>query len=315
MAKEIFNVYGFSVKENTLYEVREKMDSFAPDAYKKEGTSKMLVNRVRNIESGAIFNDLINAWDTGLYPESNILSQAFVDVDVRKIALQNVDKFIVEPLERLQGKGSLRHIDNNEFWDNFKVEVYRGRVFNTASPRELLELYLMLLKKKLTPADKVSHPEFKGSQYTIVDKEAVQSRKEIATESKFEAIGKFEQMLASNRSELISLLQWLNLAVNEDSRDTDLRLVFNNYLDDKNDYFQNTGIFNENVKALGTKAGKDKMYIHSKLKEASLKGKVKTKGRELYINDVLIGTSYKTATEAIIADKDLKKLFTQILED
>lgn len=316
MAKEILNIYGFSIKEDTLYEVREKMDHNAPDGYKKEGTSKMLVNGIKNIESGAVYNDLTNSWDTGLYLESGMLSQAFSDDDVRKNVLSNLKKLVIDPLEKLQGVDTLRHTkDNNEYWDNFRVEIFRGKVFNTKNPRELLELVYMLLKKKLTPSNMLSNPEFIDSQYTIIDKDSVQNKKAERTEKRFEAVGKFEQFLASDKASLIAMMTWMNLSANDEMNNSSLRLVFNNYLEDRNDSYQNTDIFLDTVKMWGTKIGKDKIYVYNKLKESVLKGKVKTSGKDIYINDTFIGTSYKSATEAIIADKELKKLFSQICEE
>lgn len=316
MAKELFKIYDFSIKEDTLYEVREKIDHQAPDGYKKEGTSKMLVNGIKNIESGAVYNDLTNSWDTGLYLESAILSNAFPDDDVRASIVKKFKELIITPLEKVQGEGTLRHTkDNNEYWDNFRTEIYRGKVFNTKNPRELLELVYMIMKKKLTPSEHTSNPEFISSQYTIVDKESVQNRKAEQTEKRFEAVGKFEQFLSSNREVLVSIMAWMNLAVNSEMSNSSLRLMFNNFLEDKNNSYQNTDIFLDTVKMEATKAGKDKIYIYNKLKESSLKGKVKQVGKDLFLNEIFIGTSYKNATEAIVADKELKKLFSQVCEE
>ena len=171
---QIIDLYGFSLKEDTIYEIREKLDPDAPDGYVEYETTKALINAVHNVEPAAVWDGVLGVWDTGLFLESPYLIQASPDPTVRAKDLAKLHKSIVEPLEKLKGVGVFDNTSNEKndaYWNNYGIEVKRGKVFNTGNPEELYQLFILVLTKRLTPKELTSHPEFKKSQYIIIDKE------------------------------------------------------------------------------------------------------------------------------------------------
>lgn len=314
--KTIISLYGFDIKTNTLYEVQEKFDASAPDGFQEARTSKLLTFNLKDGVPGAIWDSVKGNWDTGLYEGSKALREAFPGADLKPV-ITKLTKEIVKPFELEIGVGKLNHVPSNEvnnYWDNFIIPVYRGRVFNTANPKDLLELYLAVLHRKLTPKDKESTPDFLGSYFLIVDQEGFVSKKAENREEIMKAMATFYAMRTSDRETLIRLLGFLGLPVSEKTDNNTLTAMFDNWLNDKNDKYQNNRLFNETVENLTTEEGKDKLFIFSKLKDLKAKGKVAERRGEISMDGTFVATGgLKNATDKIYDDKELYELFTSLI--
>ena len=91
----ILKIYDFEIKKDTLYEIKEKLDTSAPDGFKEFNTTKVLSDLVVDSFPGAIFDEERGIWDTGLYPTSRALAKAIPDADARALALKSIIKNIV----------------------------------------------------------------------------------------------------------------------------------------------------------------------------------------------------------------------------
>ena len=140
----ILKIYDFEIKKDTLYEIKEKLDTSAPDGFKEFNTTKVLSDIVVDTFPGAIFDEERGIWDTGLYPTSKSLAKAISDLDARTLALKSLKTNIINPIEEEKGEGILDHTsNNNHFWDSFRIECHRGKLFDTAKTEDLLRLYLL----------------------------------------------------------------------------------------------------------------------------------------------------------------------------
>lgn len=308
MNDTLLEIYGFSIRPNTLYQVTEKIDSFAPDGFKLNKTSKVLHPDVADSVPGAIFDSELGVWDTGLYDNSKALIKAIPSSSERVKFVKDVKKYIADPLVKLKGKDFLsQYEDNNTFWDNFSIKVYRGKIFNTEKPEELLQLYLALLHKQITPSALETNPEFKNSQYCIIDKEDSVDRKLEAELGVMEAQGTFFTLLNSSKKvDLLLILEYLKLSVTEKTENKVIASLFNNWLKHKTDGYQNYSVFLKTYKFFLTEDGEKEVFYYSKIKELIKKGVVKQKKQEVWFNDEYVGSDIKSATKNIISNKDLQ---------
>lgn len=311
----IITIYDFELKTDTLYEVSEKFDASAPSGYKKYETSKALMEEIHNRENLATFNEFLKVWDTGLYKDSKMLKEAITNEDAREQALAKIQEYIIDPIEEMRGVGSLRSSsDNNEFWDSFQVPIYKNKVFNTSEPLQLLQLYILLLKKTLTPQELQSHPNFRNSQYCIVDKESLIDKENEKALRTTKAYGLYWGMKTTNKKDLIAVLNYLNMNVDENIVDSSLDLMFKRFIEHPKDGIYNIKDFIQVADDYKTKAGKDIINIYQKLKEMYANGIVELRGKEVYIDGEYIASSFKTAASVIAKDKALMKIFTSKLQ-
>lgn len=311
----LFELYGFKFKPNTLYQVTEKLDSSAPNGFIEHKTTKIIHPAISNSVPGAIFDSELKIWDTGLYENSRALRKAIPSVDERSKFVKDIVKFIVKPLQILKGKEYLSQFeDNNTFWDDFRINIFKDRVFNTDRPEELLQLYLAVLHRQVTPKEFESNPEFKNSQYCIVDKEDSVDRKLEKDMGIMEAQSTFYNLLKNKKEDLLIILDYLKLSVTPKTDDKILASLFNNWLKDKTDGFQNYAVFIKTNKFFATEDGEKELYYHSKIKELIKKNIIKQKKSEIWFEDEFIGSDLKSATKNIVSQKDLEERFLKQIE-
>jgi hypothetical protein len=313
----ILKIYDFEIKKDTLYEIKEKLDTSAPDGFKEFNTTKVLSDLVVDTFPGAIFDEERGIWDTALYPTSKALARAISDVDARTLALKSLRTNIVLPIEQEKGEDVLNHTSaNNHFWDAFRIECHRGKLFDTAKTEDLLRLYLLLVHKRVTPKEMESHPEFKQpiSMYCIVDKDSSMSREAEKEMRKAKASALFYTLLTTDRDGLLQVLDYLGISATKASDDAVLYTVFGNYINSKEDKFQNDKVFIDAVEKYQTEDGAEELYIHSKLKELYVKGKVKYKKGEVWMDDVYIENGWRNSAAKVRVDQELKQIFASLLE-
>lgn len=315
MNNTLLEIYEFSIRPNTLYEVTEKIDSFAPDGFKEHKTSKVLHPDISDSVPGAIFNSELGVWDTGLYENSPALMRAIPSEAERIKFSKDVKKYISDPLTKLKGKEFLsQYEDNNKFWDKYSIEIFRKKVFNTGKPEELLQLYLALLHRQITPKPLENHPDFKNSQYCIIDKDDSINRKLEAELGVMEAIGIFSNLLKNKKADLLLILDYLRMNVAEKTEDRIIASLFNNWLKDKTDGYQNYSVFLKTYNFFLTEDGETEVFYNSKVKDLIKKGVIKQKKQEVWFNDEYVGSDVKSAVKNIISRKDLQTEFLKHIE-
>lgn len=317
MAKreQIITIYDFELKSDTLYQIVPKYDAGAPDGFRKVETTKALIEGIYNGVPVAVFNKYLNSWDAGLNIESPLLKKAVPDETTRKIVISKIQEYIVEPIEDVRGTGSLSTLESNSvFWDDFTVEIYTNKVFNTGDPIQLLQLYSLLLRREIAPKELQNDPNFKNAQYCIEDKESVLDKESEQAIRIAKAYGLFYGLKTTNKEGLIAVLRYVNLNVNEKTPDNSLDLTFKRFIEDKRDGFNNIVEFIKVAEDLGTKAGKNVIFLYQQLKELYAKGKVELRGKEVYIDDTYIASSFKTAAQTVAKDKKLHELVASKLE-
>ena len=316
-SRVILKIYDFEIKKDTLYEIKEKLDTSAPEGFKEFNTTKVLSDMVVDTFPGAIFDEERGLWDTGLYPTSNALIRAITDSDARNLALTSLKNNIVLPLEEEKGENILDHTPkNNLFWDKFRIECHRGKLFDTSKTEDLLRLYLLLLHKRVTPKEMESHPEFKQpiSMYCIVDKDSSVSREAEKEMRKAKAAALFYNLLNTDKPGLLQVLDYLGISASSSSDDAVLYTVFGNFMNSKEDKFQNDKLFIDTIDKYQSEDGAEEIYIHSKLKNLYVKGKVKYKKGEIWMDDIFVESGWKNAARKVKEDQELKQIFATLID-
>ena len=91
----ILKIYDFEIKKDTLYEIKEKLDTSAPDGFKEFNTTKVLSDTIVDTFPGAVFDRERGIWDTGLYPTSSSFMRA-IHSDLRTEALKSIKENIIK---------------------------------------------------------------------------------------------------------------------------------------------------------------------------------------------------------------------------
>ena len=315
MSDILFTIHGFKIRANTIYQITEKLDSSATEGFKEYKTTKAIHPDISNEEPGAIFDSTLGIWDTGLYVNSRALREA-VPVEAERTKLvSDVNKYITKPLEKLRGAGLLSHsTDNNEFWDNYRISIKKGEFFNTDTVEDLYKIYLSILHKYVTPKALESHPAFKNTQYCIIDKEDAVDRKMEHEMDLMQASGIFYSLLKEKPKDLSLILDYLKMGVSEKTEDRVLTSLFNNWLKDKTDGYQNAKVFVKTYESFLTEGGEKEIFYYSKMKELISKGVIKQRKNEIWFEDEFIAADLRAASRTIMATPDLEKRILKHIE-
>ena len=308
----LFSVYGMEIREDSLYEIQEKIDPSAPDGFQKENTTKILNENVIDSFPVASWDESLKSWDTGLTLDSKLLAKAFPDDIERGRVVKQLTAKVVKPFEDRIGKGGLRPTsDNNEFWDRFSVRVSRFKVFNTAKVEELYQLYSLLVKKTITPKAHERHPEWRNSAYTVVDKEEAVSRAELKSSQKATAYGLYFQL--KNSKDLPTILDWVNVKIQKTTPDTTKDAIFDRFVSDEKNGNQNTKDFIEAVEMFNDEKQSEIFGIHARLKEMHRKGEgIVLRKQEIYLDDQYVGNNFKVAAKKILETPELYETFMSL---
>jgi hypothetical protein len=300
-------VNGFDINSNTIYQVSPKFDGNAPDGFRKERTTKALAPWGVNIE-GIPFNDTKKVWDTGLYESSPVFTTKKKE-EVNSI-LRFVNKHIVDPLEKqFYGEGKLDHKDTKDsFWMDYGIELYNGRIFNTADPKQLMDLYLSVLHGKVCPKGEAeSSPYFPNAQFSIENKESARTVQQENDMLMVEAMGLFHTMLNSDTKKLGLVLNYVGVKLPENAESGLITSSFTAFLNHKEDSRLNKEQFVKAAKLSNTQEGYDELFYFKKLQKLFLK-KIVTKDREnILFEDTVLGTSFKEAAQKVAKEPKIQK--------
>lgn len=142
-SKVLITVNNLDIKSNSIYKIENKPDMNAPSGYREMGTTKLPSEGIGNsVPCRFVVNDHNTGkgvYDTGLYIGSPCFKGKGEKEQERVVA--DLREHIVKPYEALHGMAILDH-KNLSFWDNFSVDLWEGRFFNTSNVEDLLDLYI-----------------------------------------------------------------------------------------------------------------------------------------------------------------------------
>ena len=316
----IVSLYGLDIKKDTLYEIVEKKDHNAPQGFQEFNTTKILSTQFSDSKAGAIFDVDKGIWDTGLYDSSKAFNQVFGSLtpEGKKLILNKLSREIIVPYEKEKGEGKLNHTtDNNKFWDEYQIKLTRGRVFDTSKTEDLLNLYLLLIHRRLTPKDMESSPLFKQpiSDYIVIGKEDNKGKQIENAKAKMKATTSFTTLLEQDKQTMVDILDYLGINCSMDTDEDVLITLFDKYLENKEDKNYNVNEFNRAIEFASTEKGKETLFTHRKLKEFYRKnnGTVTFKRGQVFIEGTYVENGWKNAADKIQSNEEFKTLFENLL--
>lgn len=312
--KVLFELEGFKVRENSTYVVRDKEDLDAPSGFISAGVTKLPSDGVTESFQCRYkaTSKTTGVWDTGFH----IYSPCYegLPMSEKEILVKSLVKNIVEPYRAATGDAEALSHSNEDFWLKTNFSVYTGQVFNTASPRDVVNLYFALLTRNLTPKGQEGNSKFNQSAFVVVDINKDVKRKDQKSANLFKAVGIFERMLSTDRQRLLAILNYSNLVVSEGIDDDAFRGLFDNHLRSGNNS-RNVESFIDLVEETKTEKGLAKINIYLKLKELYRRGNKVTKSPNgiYHYEDTEIGPDLKSAATNISKTRKLTKIKKDIL--
>lgn len=295
----------FNIKIGTIFQVTPKYDGNAPDGFRKERTTKYLTTSGMNKEA-VRFDTSKNVWDTGLYKSSPV----FDGMDEKEVEqlVNSVQELIVNPLEDRLGEGRLSYQESNDYWLDYGFDLYRGKIFNTSKPEELLALYEAIIHGKLCPVGQDSSPFYKSADFTIEDKAEAVSVKQKEDNLDIKATGLYYSFDTSEPKKLQLILNYVGLR-GMDGKNFKKEVAasaFKVFIDHKEDGFANKEMFIEAASMANTKQGYNELYYYSLLQELFRKKKITKEFENFKLNDENLGNSLKIAAETVAKNQDLQ---------
>lgn len=303
--EEVLNIKDFNIKIGTIFQVAPKYDGNAPDGFRKARTTKFLTTAGMNREA-IPFNTFKNVWDTGLYKGSPV----FEGMDSNEVEelVEKLERLIVEPLEERLGEGRLSYKETNNYWDDYGIDLYRGKIFNTSKPEELLALYEAIIHGKLCPMGQESSPFYKSAQFCVEDKEEALSVKHKEDLLDIKATGLFHTLATKEPKKLQLALNYVGVRGidSKNFKEEVAASAFKIFIDHKDDGYANKNMFIEAASMANTKQGYNILYYYKILQDLFRKKKITKEFENYKINDENLGTSLKQAAEIVAKKQDLQ---------
>lgn len=304
-------VNGFEIESGKIYQVTPKPDEDAPDGFRKERTTKVLSPRITE-SIGCVKNAQTNTWDTGFYEYSPCYKH--LPMNQREEIVKNIVKNIKEPIENLYGGTNKLDQNNDAFWDEYSFELRNGEIFNTAEPKELLNLYMAILHRSLAPVKDASHTSYREAKYCVINKDEVINRKLSKDLNYNKAIGNFWTLYENDKPKLIDVLGYLGLHATESTNEATLNNIVSNYLKNKQSGDQNVEIFLETFKKAKTEEGKAEIKLYGNLKDLAKKGVIIKEGTDYMLAGKPIGSTFKIAASVVAKDQELQEAVITALD-
>ena len=308
----IVEVNGLAIKADSTYKITPKPDSNAPSGFIREGTTKLPSVGIGNsIPCRYITTNKATGqgmYDTGLYEQSPCY--ATMDREEVRLLVERLQEKLVVPYEKSHGHGILDQ-SNSEFWDNYVVDLFAGRFFNTSNPDDLLGLYIAMRGFELTPRKSLGDSKYNDSQFCIEDKAEVKSIKDRRAETAMRAYTKFGHLLMTQRPTLVNVLKYVQLlGITNEVDDTTLNTVFYEWIQKSE---SNITRFIKAVEMV-EKDGGEVINMYAKLTEMARKRLFQKEGTMYLYDGKELGADLKTAAQNLNTKKSLQKTKIAILE-
>lgn len=217
--KVLATVHDFNIMSDTIYEVVGKHDGSAPQAFQDANIAKAPFKE-NSTYIVCPYDNMGQVYDTGFYARSRCY-QGMPRAEVERQVKERVEN-IMKPYEDFVQKNVEQ--TNFDFWDGMSAQIYMEKVFNTANPLDLFQLYIGIHSCMLTPKDMDGDPRFMGSMFCIVEKEGVRDFVKQRDINKMEIGYRFMNSMkkgGKERQAVIDLLLYIGVVTRPDITEDD----------------------------------------------------------------------------------------------
>lgn len=238
--KELFEIDGYPVYENTIYTVNDKIDYSLPRGFIDAGVSKVPGT---GDAANCPFHDASGIYNHGFDDASPRYYNQ--DKKLAKSTASNLRKNILKPYlekngyteEEVSGRKGI------DFWDDYVKSFDETTKFNTTNPDEAMGLYISILAGKLAPKGHENKYRYIGACYTVDNVEVKTQRHSESIIQKHRAIAHFGNM-ASNMDKLKAILLYSGQEAEYLADEGSAAIYFENNLQGKPEKLKE---FNDNV--------------------------------------------------------------------
>lgn len=311
----LLEVNGLKIKPGAIYKITGKEDSTAPDGFQQEGVTKLPSQGIANdiqclfVTTNNVTKDGI--YDTGLYINSPCY--AGLPNNVRTERVRALEEALVEPYEMVFGEGTLDH-KHTDFWENYFVSLFDGRVFDTSKPSDLLDLYIAMRSYELHPAGEDGKPvrghKYKQAQYCIEDRNKVMGVRKRKAVEEMDAIMLFGELMKSDKNRLLSILKYSGMRNMDGVDDVTLKAFFFDWLrQDRNNLHRFMSAYN-----LAQGEGLAEIELHEILYKLMLQNKVRKQEGMFTYNGYTMDSTLTASAKRIAKDPDMASLKLELFE-
>lgn len=301
------------------YEVIGKKDLDAPSGFIENNTTKLLMAGIKELRS-VPYDEMLERFDTGFEVQS---ACNFKIPSYEKAALvEQYVKLIKKPYEESYNKDT--NAINSDFWmgnmDGAKpyiCEIYTGKTFDTANPKDLFDLF-HALKQGFLCEEGEKDSDLQKAKYCVKNKNRVLSLQEDRENDKFEANATFSILLdtvdADEDDTLYTILEWMQISNIRGADKATLKRTFIKLISNEKTGYASAKRFLEAYNLSHSEAGKEKMEIFSMLSKLQLRRKIEFKRNQYFLEDELLGNHLKGAAETALQKPELREKITRAYE-
>jgi len=229
------------------------------------------------------FHEEARRYDTCFYKESLSLTSAVPDVKERENLVNIYEKHIKKPYEEKFYK-NLEPSEGNTFWQDYRIEIYENKQFDTNDTQDLLDLFLLLWSGAICEKDE-RNPQFrKTASYVINSSENQKNKEKEKTKERKTAWKIFDSLIDADRDKLNLTLQWMGEDDQSNVDGEDLSSIYYNVINLQEKGLDFATRFNIAVKEYETPEGLEKMEYFYAINRL-LKKRVIKKTTRGYIED------------------------------
>ena len=291
------------------YTLEPKPDPNAPNGLK--GFTKTPFQG--NITSDCLyFHEDSKRYDTCLYASSYSLLQTIDEPELRNNRVTLYEEHIKNPYEEKYFV-NLEPSEKNDFWNNYKVEVYENKQFDTNDEKQLLDLFLILWSGSVCEKDEKDPFFNRRASFIISSSENNKNKAKEKTKEKKTCWKIFDELVNGDRDKLNLVLQWIGEEDQSLVDGEDLSTIYYDVINGENG-LAFAERFNSAIKEYDTVLGKEKMEYFYAIRKLVKKRAIKKSPRG-YIEDgteVWIGNRLEDIAAACLSDKSQQH---QIIND
>lgn len=299
----LFEINDFKVYNDSVYRVKHKVDYDAPSGFVNKGISKIPgTGESFQAPFTGVSKSIPNSgrWDLGFHETSHFYKFESGDVVKKQKVKVAIDK-VLTPYLSASGTSFTKEDfikGNDEFFNNYRINLAEETVFNTSNPIDRFNLYVALLQRKLAPVGRESESTFSGASYAIENLSEKRTRTNVVAKNKLTASSLFGEIIKTDIAKARALMIYMGEAV-ADTTDEDI--LVEAFMERILTSPSKVETFLANYETFSTQEGEIELNVYNFLKKAarSQASKVTTVKGQLYYEDTLIGADIKSAAKAI----------------
>lgn len=309
-----FKVGNIIIEKGKKYILDHKFDGSAPSGLKTIEATRLPFD-MNVLKDCVYFDENKNQYDTGFYPQSLCLSR--YSQSERDELVPIYIKEIKEPYEYAQN-AELAQNENNKFYKDYRFELYVNKEFDTTNPIDMFDLFNALMQSTVCAKDERDPHYAHTAKFNLSNPSDVKNKAKDKTKRKRTAFDKFSIMVDGDREKLDIVLEYIGRDNPSKVSDDDLRDLYFDIINDKNNGMDFVDRFLEASAKYATPIGKEEMEYFALAKRLYKANQIKKtkKGFTTISEDQFLGTTLQAvATFCTIKDSIQQKIIEELADN